>query len=262
MSRRAVRLVLQRLPSTIIRPRLLPRRLLSLPRQPLLQPRWPQRALPSIRAYATQAPGPDDEDSPENYLAQLTPAERERNALHQKAQYPHRPLSWLMHREYLEAQRFDEVEKVYNQLLARDDLTPHEILFVNYNLGLLNHQQGDTQKAGKFWEEGLAVVDQIGTAAEEKGIVVATTMNLGTLYVVNGKPEEGLKHLELAAKMEPNDGEIRFNLASALASMGNYIEALREFRAAESMGVTSTQEPIEKLKEIIAEHHRKEGGRE
>jgi tetratricopeptide (TPR) repeat protein len=162
----------------------------------------------------------------------------------------------------LEAQRFDEVEKVYKQLLTRDDLTPHEILFVNYNLGLLNHQQGDTQKAGKFWEEALTVVDQLGTTTEEKGLVTATTMNLGTLYVVNGKPEEGLKHLQLAAKIEPNDGEIRFNLASALASLGNYVEALRQFQAAESMGITSSQEPIEKLKEIIAEHCRKEGGGE
>lgn len=158
----------------------------------------------------------------------------------------------------MEAERLDEVEKLYTQLLDRKDLTPHEILFVNYNLGLLHHQQGDTQKAGRFWEDSLDVVDQLGTSPEEKGLVVAATMNLGTLYVVNGKPEKGLRHLQTAARMEPRDGEIRFNLASALASLGNYVEALKEFRAAEAMGITSSQQPIEKLQQIIDEAKKKD----
>jgi len=146
-------------------------------------------------------------------------------------------------------------------LLRRDDLTPHEILFVNYNLGLLHHQQGDTKKAGQFWEDALTVVDQVGTSPEEKGLLVAATMNLGTLYVVNGRPEKGIVHLRAAQKMEPGDGEIRFNLASALASMGNYVEALGHFKAAEAMGITSSQQPIVKLTQIIEESEKKEDGK-
>jgi tetratricopeptide (TPR) repeat protein len=162
-----------------------------------------------------------------------------------------------LNREYLEAQRFDELEELYKQLLDRLDLTAHEILFVNYNLGLLHHQLGHTQKAGQFWQKALSTIDRLGDSASERGLVVAAMMNLGTLHIVNGAPDKGLVHLKKAAEMAPSDGEIRFNLASALASMGEYVEALKEFKAAEMMGITSSQQPIEKLVKIIEESEKK-----
>jgi tetratricopeptide (TPR) repeat protein len=72
-------------------------------------------------------------------------------------------------------------------------------------------------------------------------------MNLGAHYVLAREAEVGLSYLERAAEMDPEDGEVRFNLGATLGSMGRLDDAIRQFEVAEKMGIEIAREMIEKL---------------
>jgi tetratricopeptide (TPR) repeat protein len=89
---------------------------------------------------------------------------------------------------------------------------------------------------------------------EESELAAAANMNLGAYNVISGDVPKGLEFLRKAVELDPEDGEIRFNLAATFAGMGKHEDAIREFEAAEERGVEKAREIIEKIKAGIAEN--------
>lgn len=87
--------------------------------------------------------------------------------------------------------------------------------------------------------------------AEEKQLAAAACMNLGAHYALAREIETGIKYLESAAELDPEDGEIRFNLGATLASVGKHDKAIKEFEEAEKLGIEIAREMIEKLEKGI-----------
>ena len=83
--------------------------------------------------------------------------------------------------------------------------------------------------------------------AEEKQLAAAACMNLGAHFALAREIETGIKYLESAAELDPEDGEIRFNLGATFASIGKHDEAIREFEEAERHGIEIAREMIQKL---------------
>jgi tetratricopeptide (TPR) repeat protein len=61
--------------------------------------------------------------------------------------------------------------------------------------------------------------------------------------------QKGEKYLRKATEMDPQDGEIRYNLAATLAAMGKIEDAIKEFEAAEEKGIEIARQVIDKLRE-------------
>jgi tetratricopeptide (TPR) repeat protein len=132
-----------------------------------------------------------------------------------------------------------------------------------FNLGVIHHRKGETEKGIKYWEDVVSIPMTTADAlieAEEIELAAAANMNLGAHYVLNKELEKGLGFLQAAAELDPDDGEIRYNLAAALTANGKHEDAIREFEASAERGVDMAKEIIKKLKEGLVENERKEKG--
>jgi tetratricopeptide (TPR) repeat protein len=128
-------------------------------------------------------------------------------------------------------------------------------------LGVIYHRRGDERKGLSYWEN--AAIIPIGDtdallSAEEMELAAAALMNLGAHHVLARSTEKGLGYLQSAAELDPDDGEIRYNLAATLASMGRQEDAIREFEAAEERGIDIAKEVIEKLRQGKTKAEKKE----
>lgn len=121
-------------------------------------------------------------------------------------------------------------------------------------MGVIFHRDGKEAEGLAFWKDAVAL--PIGESdplleAEEKQLAAAACMNLGAHYALAREVETGIKFLESAAELDPEDGEIRFNLGATLASVGKHDEAIKEFEEAEKLGIEIAREMIEKLEKGI-----------
>ena len=73
-------------------------------------------------------------------------------------------------------------------------------------------------------------------------------MNLGAYYALS-QDAKAIEFLKSAAKLDPDDGEVRFNLGLVLAAAGKYQDAVRELEAAEKRGVKNARETIKQIQE-------------
>ena len=89
--------------------------------------------------------------------------------------------------------------------------------------------------------------------AEETELAAAANMNIGAHYVLAKEIPKGLGYLQKAVELDPEDGQIRFNLAATLAGMGRYEDAIQEFEAAEELGIAMAREVIDKIKAGMAD---------
>jgi tetratricopeptide (TPR) repeat protein len=87
-------------------------------------------------------------------------------------------------------------------------------------------------------------------------LAAAAFMNLGAHYVLSKEVEKGLGYLQAAADLDPEDGEIRYNLAATLASMGKFEDAIKEFEAAEERGIEIARQVIDKIKQGMVENEK------
>jgi tetratricopeptide (TPR) repeat protein len=157
----------------------------------------------------------------------------------------------------VEANNPDEAIKIYNALLSRPDLSRPEKRLTLFNLGVIHHHKAESTTALSYWKEAATL--PIGEKeplldAEEMELAAAAFMNLGSHYVLAEETEKGLGFLQAAADLDPDDGEIRYNLAATLGSMGRHDEAIKEFEAAEERGIEMAREVIEKIKQGMAEN--------
>ena len=223
-----------------------------------LRPTFPRPLLPrpyngpptilTTRHYATEGPrvpARNEEDE-----LQLTESEKERNALHQQAQYSHPQTFLTLLRKEIEANNAEKAISIYETLLARDDLNRFEKRLAYFNLGVIFHRDGKEAEGLAFWKDAVSLpmgeTDPL-LEAEEKQLAAAACMNLGAHYALAREMERGIKFLESAAELDPEDGEIRFNLGATLASIGKRDEAIKEFEEAEKLGIEIAREMKQKL---------------
>jgi tetratricopeptide (TPR) repeat protein len=122
-------------------------------------------------------------------------------------------------------------------------------------LGVIYHRKGDTEKGIAFWQDvvALPVTDTDALIQqEETELTAAANMNLGAHYALAKDLDTGLKYMEAAMTLDPDDGEIRYNMAATLAALGKMDEAIQQFEAAEERGIEIAREVINKLKAGMA----------
>jgi len=170
----------------------------------------------------------------------------------------------LTNRKYEDEGKPEKALEIYETLLARDDLTPVERRLANFNLGVIYHRQNDAPNGLKYWAEAASPVSQSDpfVMAEENGLAAAANMNLGAHFVLTKDIEKGLRYLEKAVELDPEDGEIRFNLAATLAAQGRFEDAIREFQEAAERGVEIAKEVIKKIEAQMAELEKKGNAKE
>lgn len=138
-------------------------------------------------------------------------------------------------------------------MLARDDLERVEKRHVHFNLGVIYHRKGDMDNALTQWKDAALLPigeDETVLDAQEMELSAASLMNLGAHFVLSNDAEKGLGYLQAAADIDPDDGEIRYNLAATLASLGKHEVAIQEFQAAQERGIETAREAIEQLQKI------------
>jgi Flp pilus assembly protein TadD len=91
---------------------------------------------------------------------------------------------------------------------------------------------------------------------EETELAAAANMNLGAHYALEKDLDNGLKYMQTAMTLDPEDGEVRYNLAATLAGMGKMEEAIVQFEAAEERGIEVAKEVIKKLKEGMSKEEK------
>ena len=159
----------------------------------------------------------------------------------------------LIFRQKFAAGKLEEGMDLYKTLLARRDLHPFEKRLAFFNLGVGYHQSGEKGHATalRYWKDAVSIpIVETGSELdkEERALVAAANMNIGSLYVLSKDFEKGLKHLQSAAEITPEDGEVHFNIGVTLIGLGKYEEALKEMEAAKDRGITGAWGAIEEIK--------------
>ena len=156
----------------------------------------------------------------------------------------------------METNNPEEAIAIYNTLLSRTDLERIEKRLAFFNLGVIHHRKGDSEKGLAYWKDAASIPIGENEAlldSEEMELAAAAFMNLGAHYVLAKDIEKGLGYLQAAAELDPSDGEIRYNLGATLASMGRHEDAIKEFEAAEERGIEIAREVIDKIKQGLEE---------
>jgi len=229
-------------------------------RQLPCKPRYHPRPILTVRYYATHGSRGVPIKEEEHQEQTLTPEEKERASLHKRAQYS---LFFIhganLHREKVEVDNPEEAITIYHTLLARNDLERIEKRLALFNLGVIHHRKGDSEKALTYWKDASSIPIGENEAlldSEEMELAAAAFMNLGAHHVLAKDFEKGLGYLQAAVDLDPTDGEIRYNLAATLASMGRHEDAIREFEAAEERGIEIAREVIDKIKQGLEENEK------
>jgi len=166
-------------------------------------------------------------------------------------------------RQKFAAGKFEEAIDLYKTLLARRDLQPFEKRLAFFNIGVGYHQS-NLKKTGekshdiamRYWKDAVSIpVVETGSELdkEERALVAAANMNIGSLYVVSKEFETGLKYLQSAAEVTPEDGEVHFNIGVTLIGLGKYEEALKELEAAQDRGIGAAIPAIKEVRKALEE---------
>jgi len=111
----------------------------------------------------------------------------------------------------------------------------------------------------RYWKDAVSIpVVETGSELdkEERALVAAANMNIGSLYVVSKEFETGLKYLQSAAEVTPEDGEVHFNIGVTLIGLGKYEEALKELEAAQDRGIGAAIPAIKEVRKALEEEQR------
>jgi tetratricopeptide (TPR) repeat protein len=114
----------------------------------------------------------------------------------------------------------------------------------HYNIGNIYFQLGDMMEAKGNW---LRSVELEGEHAD-------VFVNLGNMELMfNNQPQEALNYYQRAEQLEPDDGEIAFNMAVAYDKLDQWDKAVETYRRAKQLLVTVEQpsESVDKRLELI-----------
>ncbi|GAA5874708.1 hypothetical protein JCM3774_004789 [Rhodotorula dairenensis] len=120
-----------------------------------------------------------------------------------------------------------------------------------YNLGVVQYQLRDLAGAIASFEASIAHTpadvkptfpDPDAPTPEltpAQAILADTHTNLGAAYILSQPPnaEKALEHLQKALMMNPDDGEVCFNLAAVLEATGQLDDALIAYERSVKLGI-------------------------
>ena len=130
-------------------------------------------------------------------------------------------IGYVLAGAYIDAKRYEESIKLYEDLGARGELGPAAL----NNLAWLYQKIGDPRSL-ETAEKALAL-------ASEQPAIIDT---VGWILVERGDTQRGLEHLEKAVNLAPANAEIRYHLAVALAKDGQNEQSCRELGDIFDMG--------------------------
>lgn len=155
-----------------------------------------------------------------------------------------------------------------NQALEADDLTSagraygeslriKDTAIGNYNLGVVRYTEKNLPMAIKHFLHSLTLTPTSTTPRKSLSesndptppltpteiILADTHTNLGACFIMSEppRPDLALYHLQEALEINPDDGEVCFNLAAVLEATGEEDEALVAYNRAESLGVEAAK---------------------
>ncbi|KAI0272678.1 hypothetical protein BC834DRAFT_817013, partial [Gloeopeniophorella convolvens] len=113
-----------------------------------------------------------------------------------------------------------------------------------FNLGVTHYHLKEFDEAIHSWK--LAIEFQPSSADAHT--------NLASAYLnhTESRPDLALQHLQIAAKLAPEDPEIAFNLASVLEAFGRLPEALDYYKRSKRFGIERADVQIEAVSLQIA----------
>ncbi|GAA5841029.1 hypothetical protein JCM11251_006788 [Rhodosporidiobolus azoricus] len=142
-----------------------------------------------------------------------------------------------------------------------------------YNLGVVQYQLQNLSGAISSFERSLALSAEQGIKATHPDplkpipeltpaqvILADTHTNLGAAYILSQppKPEKALEHLQKALMVNPDDGEVCYNLAAVLEATGELDEALIAFERAHKLGIARAEVNIRNVSAKILGKKREE----
>ncbi|KAK4048861.1 hypothetical protein OIO90_005669 [Microbotryomycetes sp. JL221] len=153
---------------------------------------------------------------------------------------------------------FDSAQQHYNKSLQ---IKPSSI--AHYNMGVVMYSQSNLNGAIESFESCLKlfdpsikpppIPDDINQAFEAltpaQQTLADTHMNLGAAYILSTppRPDKALEHLQRALIMNPEDGEVCFNLGAVLETTGELQEAMLAYQKAEKLGIERASVNIRNL---------------
>ncbi|GAA5914588.1 hypothetical protein JCM6882_001210 [Rhodosporidiobolus microsporus] len=142
-----------------------------------------------------------------------------------------------------------------------------------YNLGVVQYQLQNLSGAITSFEKSLALSAAQGIKATlpdptkdvppltpAQVILADTHTNLGAAYILSQppKPEKALEHLQKALMVNPDDGEVCYNLAAVLEATSEFDEALVAFERAHKLGIQRAEVNIRNVSAKILGKKREE----
>ncbi|GAA5933616.1 uncharacterized protein JCM15063_001362 [Sporobolomyces koalae] len=157
---------------------------------------------------------------------------------------------------YLEQGDFDKAATNY-----QISIDIKETAIAYYNLGVVQYQQHKLAPSITSFEKSLSLTDPSvkPTLPDPKAplpeltpaqiILADTHTNLGAAYILSKppRPEKALEHLQKALMINPDDGEVCYNLAAVLEATGELDEAMVAFERAQKLGIERAQTNIRNL---------------
>lgn len=114
-----------------------------------------------------------------------------------------------------------------------------------FNLGVTHYHLKEFDAAIHSWTSAIELQPASADAHT----------NLASAYLNHpqSRPDLAFQHLQIAAKLAPEDPEIAFNLASVLEAFGHLPEALRYYKRSKQYGVDRAAVHIKDISERIEE---------
>lgn len=96
------------------------------------------------------------------------------------------------------------------------------------NLGYVYKQEQMIDESREQFEKALAIVNAPNCQLSNKDKADYVT-NLGTTYIANGTPQKALEILNEAAKLDPDNGQVKWNRSLAYLELGDYENGFNEY---------------------------------
>jgi Flp pilus assembly protein TadD len=94
--------------------------------------------------------------------------------------------------------------------------------FIDYNLGVILYNQGQTREATELFQETIRIAPNYADAH----------VNLGVALLNQGQTVEAIRQFQEAIRFRPDDEDAYYNLGVAFLNHGRTDEAIRELQAA------------------------------
>ncbi|GAA5900577.1 hypothetical protein JCM8208_000539 [Rhodotorula glutinis] len=144
-----------------------------------------------------------------------------------------------------------------------------------YNLGVVQYQLQDLAASITSFELSLShtppgvkptLPDPLAPIPEltpAQVILADTHTNLGAAYILSQppQPDKALDHLQKALMVNPDDGEVCFNLAAVLEATGELDEALVAYERAKKLGIQRADVNIKNVSSKILGKQRDEAAK-